>query len=339
MPAVYLQQRRYWRTVTTSAGVAITEYNAGPIDAVLTFVTSVNAPSPTYFPMRWYSPVAGGGTGRVSRRSSDNLSWLDEGAVDALISGASVTQQLAGTASDVSSTPDSVAALWQRGTSITPSAGTVSLPATGGRVFTINAGNFSAISSAQGGREVVFEFAGASTITHNASSMDLPGNANITTAAGDRAAFVNLAAQDATGSNWRCLWGVRDDGSFWGTVPSTQTLIEAGSNNTFPVTAVGIKWNPGVAKCGGKFDFAAGTDTSFNITSIADTASGRVTVTIATDFSGADWICVATAGSTAAFSAMYTAMAAGSVELKTADAAGTITDATTVSFVGFGDHP
>jgi hypothetical protein len=43
-------------------------------------------------------------------------------------------------------------------------------------------------------------FAGALTLTHNATSLILPGGANITTAAGDSGIF----ASDASG-NWRCL--------------------------------------------------------------------------------------------------------------------------------------
>ncbi|MFA5941409.1 MAG: hypothetical protein WC809_18810 [Sinimarinibacterium sp.] len=43
-------------------------------------------------------------------------------------------------------------------------------------------------------------FAGALLLTHNATSLILPGGANITTAAGDSAAFVSLGS-----GNWRCL--------------------------------------------------------------------------------------------------------------------------------------
>jgi hypothetical protein len=47
----------------------------------------------------------------------------------------------------------------------------------------------------------IVRFADALVLTHNATTMVLPGNANITTAAGDIAAFVS----DASG-NWRCIW-------------------------------------------------------------------------------------------------------------------------------------
>jgi hypothetical protein len=51
------------------------------------------------------------------------------------------------------------------------------------------------------GRIVYLKFDGALTLTHNATTLILPGGANITTSAGDWAAF----RQDASGE-WRCLF-------------------------------------------------------------------------------------------------------------------------------------
>lgn len=51
-------------------------------------------------------------------------------------------------------------------------------------------------------------FAGALTLTHNATTLILPGGANITTAAGDAACF----SSDASG-NWRCLSYQKADGT------------------------------------------------------------------------------------------------------------------------------
>lgn len=44
-------------------------------------------------------------------------------------------------------------------------------------------------------------FSGALTLTHNATSLILPGSANITTVAGDTALFLSLGS-----GNWRCLF-------------------------------------------------------------------------------------------------------------------------------------
>ena len=49
------------------------------------------------------------------------------------------------------------------------------------------------------GAERVVQFSGALTLTHNATSLILPGGANINTAAGDVAYFVSLGS-----GNWRC---------------------------------------------------------------------------------------------------------------------------------------
>lgn len=51
-------------------------------------------------------------------------------------------------------------------------------------------------------------FQGALTLTHNATGIILPGAANITTAAGDVATFVNVG-----GSTWRCLAYTKADGT------------------------------------------------------------------------------------------------------------------------------
>lgn len=56
-------------------------------------------------------------------------------------------------------------------------------------------------SSAAVGTIHVVTFSGILTLTHNAASLILPTAANITTAAGDVAAFVMTTA-----GNWKCLW-------------------------------------------------------------------------------------------------------------------------------------
>lgn len=293
-PDIYFAAQRYKQTIKTSADVSLPEYDFDPIDATGQIIVAAAAPSPTYPLLRY----ANSSDGHTYRRNLADSAWIDEGLSDSLLNAASVTEQLAGTDATKSSTPDSVAALWQRGTSITPSAGTVSLPSTGGGVYTINAGNFSAISSAAGGRVVIFEFAGASTITHNATSMDLPGNANITTAAGWRAALVNTAAQDATGSNWRMLWYQPDDGSFAG-VFATQAQQEAGTQTTFPINSAVQHFHRSAAKAWINFN-GSGTPAardSYNISSITDNSVGNYTLHFSNSFSGATYAFALSCGS------------------------------------------
>lgn len=198
VPEVYLLAGRYRRTVTTSANVSLPQFYVDPLDASVEMIVSASPPSPAY-PFLEYTD----GTSRF-RRNAANTAWINMGLVDSVVSGATVSEQLVGTSTSVSATPDSVAALWQRGTDIA-SAATISLPATGGRHFNITGTTTcTAISSAQGGRTVELKFAGACQLTHNGTSFILLDGVNETTFAGNVYEFTNEAATDASGSNWRC---------------------------------------------------------------------------------------------------------------------------------------
>jgi len=194
---IYLVAGRYKVVLTTSADVAIDTLD--PVDATSQLITAASAPSTTYAFLRYYNTT----DGRVYRRNAANSAWLDEGLVDELINAASVSEVLTGTSTSKAVTPDSLAGIWQRGTDIA-SASTLSLPASGGHHFNVTGTTgVTAISSAQGGRTVKFKFASSLTITHNGTSLILPGGVSITTRAGDIAEFTNEAAADASGSNWR----------------------------------------------------------------------------------------------------------------------------------------
>ena len=195
---VFLQASRYKVVLTTSADVAIDTLD--PVDATLQLVQSATAPANPY-PFMVYNNTS---DGNRYRRNAAGTAWITEGPVDSLIAAASVSEMLVGMETAKSATPDSVAGIWQRGSDIA-SASTLSLPATGGGVFTVTGTTtVTGISTAQGGRCVKLRFAGSLTLTHS-SSFILPGGANIQTSAGDCAEFINDAATDASGSNWRCF--------------------------------------------------------------------------------------------------------------------------------------
>ncbi len=129
------------------------------------------------------------------------------------------------------------------------------------------------------------------------------------------------------------------------TLATVQTLFaasaaqqEAGSSAAVNVTPSVQHRHPSAAKCWGNFDFAGGTNASYNITSITDTATGRITVTIGTDFSSANWACHVDSEYTAGQAPIYNSQAAGTVELRNYDVAGSLFDVTDMSFTGFGDH-
>lgn len=76
-------------------------------------------------------------------------------------------------------------------------------------------------------REVTF--AAALTLTHNATSLILPGAANITTAAGDCATFLSLGA-----GNWRCIKYMRAGGL--GSAVTAVRNLTGNVNATTPLT-------------------------------------------------------------------------------------------------------
>jgi hypothetical protein len=84
-----------------------------------------------------------------------------------------------------------------------------------------------ALGNAAAGAERTVIFAGALTLTHNATSLILPSAANITTAAGDAAKFVSLGS-----GNWDCV--------SYQTAAASQAEAEAGTDNHKPMTALRV---------------------------------------------------------------------------------------------------
>lgn len=114
-------------------------------------------------------------------------------------------------------------------------------------------------------------------------------------------------------------------------IAATQAEIEAGVGLTTFLSPGRAQFHPSAIKCWG-FTTGAGTPVlasqSYNVTSITDTAVGRLTVTIGVDFSSANWS--GNAGSTNATAALKIAglvtKAAGSVIVETGTAAATLAD-------------
>ena len=76
---------------------------------------------------------------------------------------------------------------------------------------------------------------------------------------------------------------------------ATQAQMEAASSNTVAATPSNTQYHPGVANAWLKCDAAGAIQVSHNITSITDDGTGLVTVTIATDFSSAEYAILLTA--------------------------------------------
>lgn len=109
------------------------------------------------------------------------------------------------------------------------SAGTTDIgAATGNYVNVTGTTTITALGTVQAGTRRIVRFAGALTLTHNATSLILPSGANITTAAGDVAQFVSLGS-----GNWRCVGYMKADGT--AVVSSGQKVVQI--VNATPYTA------------------------------------------------------------------------------------------------------
>ena len=160
---------------------------------------------------------------------------------------------------------------------------------------------------------------GTQTLTNKTLTAPTIASANLTTA---------LTLAGAAGNLGQVLTSAGSGLPSWTTPSSlaaaTQAEMEAASSNTVAATPLNTKYSPGVAKAWLKANGAGTTiNASHNITSITDTGAGQLTVTIATDFSSANYTVSATAQtsgndpSTIGALATAAAQAAGSVELRT----------------------
>jgi hypothetical protein len=341
-PDIYLEAGRYKVVLTTSANVTLDTLD--PVDATAQLIQASAPPAATYPFLRYHNTS----DGNVYRRNAANTAWINEGGVDSLLNAASVTDVLTGTDASKAVTPDAVAALWQRGTDIA-SASTLSLPATGGGVFSVTGTTtINGISSAYGGRTVKLRFAAALTLTHNGTSFILPGGANILTAAGDTAEFVNDAAQDATGSNWRCFNYQRASGSSLNNTDqiASQADMEAASSTTAVVTAGRARFHPGTVKAWVSFvtratDGAATISSSHNVTSVARSGAGTYVVTFTTAMSSTAYCVVGMAQTAIGSNILVTSasLAAGTCNILCQSANnGTAQDTGTIHAMFLGDQ-
>lgn len=125
-------------------------------------------------------------------------------------------------------------------------------------------------------------------------------------------------------------------------VAATQAEQEAASS-TAAFTSPGRQhFHPSAAKFWAYISQSGTTptlQTSYNVTSITDTALGRLTVTIATDFSTANWSGQSTIDSLSAEFSNMASKAAGSAIIQSFAVSGALADPDNGwNIVGFGDH-
>lgn len=106
--------------------------------------------------------------------------------------------------------------------------------ATGNYVDVTGTTTITGLGTIQAGVIRIVRFTGALTLTHNATSLILPGGANITTVAGDVAVFVSLGS-----GNWRCVSYTKIDGSPL-SVPAGGVVQVVNSLLTTPVNVTSV---------------------------------------------------------------------------------------------------
>ena len=150
----------------------------------------------------------------------------------------------------------------------------------------------------------IVKFEGALTLTHNATSLILPGSANIVTVAGDVGIFMSEGS-----GNWRCL--------AW--LPTLRSEVAKG-------------W--------AYFNASATLNDSFNVTSVTDTGTGDALVTWATDFSSANHANFVSINTTTALICRVNVIAAGTTVVNAYDISGpSLADPSVGYFVAaFGDQ-
>ncbi len=123
---------------------------------------------------------------------------------------------------------------------------------------------------------------------------------------------------------------------------ASQAEQETGTSNTVFVTPGRTQYHPGVAKFWCKGDFAGNIAVSHNVTSISDDNTGEFTITIATDFSSADYVVapgVEGGDNTSSSIHVITAsQAAGSVSFTVMSGGTAPADAVNWYVVSFGDQ-
>ncbi|WP_448647070.1 hypothetical protein [Pseudomonas mohnii] len=160
-----------------------TDMNAA-LQALASQSSGATAPNPTFPCQIW----ADTGTGRLRQRNSANTAWVDRGALDAVSFLSLAGGTLSGAINDAPIQTIASATLTDIG------ASTSNVVAISGTATIASLG-----SIASGARRTV-QFQGALVLTHNATSLILPGGENITTSANDTAEFLSLG-----GGNWMCL--------------------------------------------------------------------------------------------------------------------------------------
>ena len=197
-------------------------------------------------------------------------------------------------------------------------------------------------TAVQAGDSRTLVFDGALTLTHNGTSLILPTGANITTEAGDTA----IIRAEST-ANTRVVAYLRKTGISIADNAASDAEVLTGTEAAKYVAPSTLVSHEGVIKGWGAITFSGGTPTladSFNVTGIADTAEGIVTITWATDFGGVNYAVSGSVGETdgnspnAFITEYHDARTATVTKLAAHDLAGNDIDPAIITFMAIGDR-
>jgi len=180
---------------------------------------------------------------------------------------ASTTDALTGTNELKAITANSLAAIWEKGGDVA-SSGTISL-GEGGYFHITGTTPITDIdfATATNGRVAYLVFDGILTLTHHGTTLILPGAVNITTAANDRACFVQDAAD-----NVYCLWYERASGMplIGGIIDADKGDITVSSSGTVFTIDANVVTNAKSAQMAANTWKANNTTSTANVSDITD---------------------------------------------------------------------
>lgn len=189
----------------------------------------------------------------------------------------------------------------------------------------------------------IIKFEGALTLTHNATSLILPGGVNITTADGDIAVVISEGS-----GNWRCVTYFRAaaqpvqaaSDTVAGVIEyAVQSEQETATSNTLAVTPGRQHFHPSAAKGFGVITPATTVTTSYPASgvSVVKNSDGDFTITHGLTFSSANYVVSFTPLSGSWMTWAITAITTTTVRVIFHNNAGAATDPTTLFYVCFGD--
>lgn len=125
----------------------------------------------------------------------------------------------------------------------------------------------------------------------------------------------------------------------WVNAEATQAELETGTSTTKFSSAAKQMYHTSAAKFWIKCNFSGTALASYNVSSISDTATGRVTISLSTNFSTADYAVEVNAGHSLCRFASAASVTSSSFEIDSFDDTNTLADPNFYTAVSLGDRP